>query len=240
MDGMTPDFHTTRWSMVAAAGRSDATGAPEALSELCETYWYPLYAYARRRGLMFEVAEDRTQGFFAALLEKGWVRAADPERGRFRAFLLTAFKRHLNRERQREAAAKRGGGRTHLRLDFDDGERRFLMEPADDMTPERLFDRRWALVLLARTLDDLAGSEADSGRGPQFEQLRAFLPGADRSLTHREAAERLDMTQGAVKTAVHRLRRRYHDRLRAEIAHTVATESEIDAEIADLLAALSR
>ncbi len=235
---MIDDFHTTHWSMVIEAGRKDSAGADAALSDLCEAYWYPLYAYARRRGLPAEEAEDRTQGFFAALLEKEWIVRADPERGRFRAFLLTAFKRHLGRERARERTQRRGGGRTTLRLDFEDGERRYSLEPTHVDTPERLFDRRWALTLLAGTMGRLAAEFEEDGKAELFREIKVFLPGADAAGPQAEIAERLGMTTGAVKVAVHRLRTRYRECLRTQIAQTVESASEIDEELGELLASL--
>ncbi len=238
MGGVTDDFHTTHWSVVIKAGRSDSAGSAAALSDLCETYWYPLYAYARRRGLAAEEAEDRTQGFFAALLEKEWIVRADPERGRFRAFLLTAFKRHLGREREKERALKRGGDRTALRLDFEDGERRYSLEPAHLDTPERLFDRRWALTILARTMERLVQEAAAASKAEQFAALKTSLPGGGDADPQAEIAERLGMSVGAVRVAVHRLRSRYRECLRAEIAQTVDSPDRIDEELGELLASL--
>jgi RNA polymerase sigma-70 factor (ECF subfamily) len=233
------DFHTTRWSVVLAAAGDDPDAARTALADLCEAYWYPLYAYARRRGLSPEAAEDGVQGFFAAFLEKAWAGAADPARGRFRAFLLTAFRRHLGKERDRERAAKRGGGRRPLSLDFGDGERRYASEPAHVETPETLFERRWALTLLERVLAGLAAEMTGAGKTETFEALAAHLPGAGEAPPHAETAGRLGKTEAAVKVAVHRLRARYRERLREEIAQTVASPAEIDDEIRSLLAALS-
>jgi RNA polymerase sigma-70 factor (ECF subfamily) len=234
---MGDDFRTTRWSVVLAAGSRKAPEARRALSDLCETYWYPLYAYARRRTGSRDRAEDLTQGFFAELLAKGWVAGADPERGRFRAYLLTAFKRHMGRVRERDHAQKRGGGRAPLRLDFDDGERMYRLEPSHDLTPERVYDRRWALVLLERVLDRLGRGMEDEGKADRFAVLRTYLTGEGPPL--REAAERLGITEGAAKTAVHRLRSRYRDLLRAEIAETVGSAGDVDSEIRELLAALA-
>jgi RNA polymerase sigma factor (sigma-70 family) len=234
------DFHTTHWSVVLAARGEDTAVSRDALSQLCGTYWYPLYAYARRRGLRTEEAEDGVQGFFASFLQKGWAGAADPERGRFRTWLLTAFRRHLGHERDRARAVKRGGDRTILRLDFDDGERRYSLEPAHVDTPERLFDRRWALTVLDRALAGLREEMRRAGREDRLDALRSFLPGAaEEPIAHREAAERLGITENAAKVAVHRLRTRYRDRLRAEIAETVARPEDVDPEIQDLLRALA-
>lgn len=233
---MGDDFRTTRWSVVLAAGSRKATDARTALADLCETYWYPLYAYARRKSGSRDRAEDLTQGFFAELLAKGWVAGADRERGRFRAYLLTAFKRHMGHEREKDRAQKRGGGRPPLRLDFDDGERLYRLEPSHDITPERVYDRRWALVLLERVLDRLGREMEGEGKVDRFDALRPYLTGEGPPL--REAAERLGVSEGAVKTAVHRLRGRYRDLLRAEIAETVGSTDEVDSEIRELLGAL--
>jgi len=235
---MTGSFAPTRWSVVVAAGGHGTADTHAALTTLCEAYWYPLYAWARRRGRAAADAEDLTQGFFAELLEKGWVEAADPGRGRFRAFLLTAFKRHAGRMRDREAAQKRGGDRVRLSLDFDDGERRYALEPAHETTAERVYERRWALTLLERVLDGLRREAEEAGKGGPFLALCGFLPGGTDDRSYAEVAEGLAMTEGAVKVAVHRLRARYRDRLRAEVAETVATPDEVDAELEALLAAL--
>ncbi|MEN8149235.1 MAG: sigma-70 family RNA polymerase sigma factor [Planctomycetota bacterium] len=227
---MTDAFRTTRWSIVLGAGRASGT----ALTDLCEAYWYPLYAYARRRGHSAETAEDLTQGFFAELLEKNWVVAADREKGRFRAFLLTAFKRHIGHEREKARAKKRGGDRARLSLDFEDGERRYSFEPTHEATPERIFERRWALTLLGRVLDGLA-AETDADL---FAALRPHLTGEPAEETYREIALRLGMSEGGVKTAAHRLRARYRERLRGEIADTVSDPADVEDEIRALMEAL--
>ena len=232
-----PQFHTTHWSLiVAAAGESDHSQA--ALADLCGAYWYPIYAYLRRRGRSAEDARDLTQEFFATLLEKGYLADADPERGRFRAFLLTAVARFALKERDKAAAQKRGGGRSPLSLDFDDGERRYQREPSHDWTPERIFARRWALTLLDRTLASLRGEHDAAGKLPQFEALKMFLTGESGAPPLRQIGEQLGLTEGAVKVAVHRLREKYRERLRAEIAQTLAAQEDVDEELAFLRAAL--
>ena len=231
---MTGGFRTTRWSVVLGAGRASGT----ALTDLCAAYWYPLYAYARRKGHAPDAAEDLTQGFFAELLEKNWVVAADREKGRFRAFLLTAFKRHIGHEREKAAALKRGGGRTRLSLDFEDGERRYSREPAHDLTPERIFDRRWALTLLGRVLDGLAADMEAEGKTSLFEALRPHLTGEPAEETYREIARRLGLSEGGLKTAAHRLRARYRERLRGEISDTVSDPADVQDEIRALMEAL--
>lgn len=235
---MAGSFAPTRWSVVVAAGGPDTAGTRAALETLCEAYWYPLYAWARRRGHAAADAEDRVQGFFAELLEKRWVEAADPARGRFRAFLLTAFRRHVGRVRARDAARKRGGDRTKLSLDFAAGERRYALEPFHEATAERVFERRWALTVLARVLGDLRREAEEEGRGEAFRLLSGFLPGGTEERSYRQVGEALGTSEGAVKIAVHRLRRRYRDRLRAEVAETVADPADVDAELRSLREAL--
>ena len=230
-------FATTRWSLVAAARDPDAPDARRALADLCGLYWYPVYAYVRRRGHDHHRAQDLTQGFFARLLEKHDLAAADRSRGRFRSFLLAACQHYLANQHDHDTARKRGGGVDHLPLDFGDAAGRFAREPADADTPERDFDRRWALALLARTVDELRAEYAESGRAKLFDTLKGCLAGAA-EVSHAELAEQLGMTVGAVKVAVHRLRQRYRDRLRAVIAETVATPEGVDEEIRDLFAAL--
>jgi len=227
-------FHTTRWSVVLDAGGRSSAASHKALTELCSAYWTPLYSFARRRGHDVETARDLTQDFFAAFLEKGWAREADPERGRFRAFLLTAFKRHLGGEFRRRTAQKRGAGQAPLSLDLEEGERRYRLEPAHAVTPDRLFDRQWALVLLERVLDGLKNEMEARGQARMVEVLIPYLHAAGESSSLREAAARLERTEGAVKVALHRLRKRYRERLRNEIGETLADRSQVDDEIRHL------
>jgi RNA polymerase sigma-70 factor (ECF subfamily) len=231
-------FASTRWSLVRAAGRRTSPEADRALASLCEAYWYPLYAHARSRGLSVEEASDRTQGFFARLLEKDDLADADPDRGRFRAFLLTAFRHFLANEWDRERAQRRGGGRPNLSLDFTSGETRFRTEPSHEMTAERNYDRQWALTLLERALGRLREEYQCAGKLGVFDALKPALAG-ERSSPYAELATRLGMTEGAVKTAVHRLRSRCGEILRDEIAQTVTSADEIDDELKLLFAALS-
>jgi RNA polymerase sigma-70 factor (ECF subfamily) len=229
------DFRTTHWSMVLRAGGA-STGAQAALSNLCGAYWYPLYAFIRRQGHTAHDAQDLTQEFFARLLEKGWLDGVARERGRFRTWLLAALEHFLINEWHRARTQKRGGGAILLSLD-DDAEARYLREPADPMTAEKLFDRRWALTLLDRVLARLGGELADAGKAAQFEALK-FCLGGERH-AYAEVARTLGMSEGAVKVAAHRLRERYRALIRAEIAETVATAEEVDGELRDLFAALS-
>jgi RNA polymerase sigma-70 factor (ECF subfamily) len=231
-------FATTRWSLVAAAGQGASPQAQEALATLCRIYWYPLYAYARRQLPGAEDAQDLTQEFFARLLEKDYLQAADPQRGKFRSFLLTAFKRFLAKERDRAHAQKRGGGRPLLPLDFQTGEQQYQQEPADHATPETLYERRWALTLLEQTLARLRQELVNTGKQKLFEVLKGTLTGEDTVEPYADIATQLDLSVQAVKVAVHRLRRRYAELLRAEIAQTVANPQDVEDELRDLFAAV--
>ena len=233
-----PQFHTTHWSLVVAAAGQAGEKPRAALEELCQAYWYPIYAFIRRRGSSAEDARDLTQEFFATLLEKGYLADADPERGRFRAFLLTAVARFVAKQQEKATAQKRGGGRRLLSLDFDAGEFRYQHEPSHDWTPERIFERRWALTLLDRTLAALRQEHAAAGKLPLFETLKVFLTGEAGAPPLRQVADELALTEGAVKVAVHRLRQKYREQLRAEIAQTLTAAEDVENELAILLAAL--
>lgn len=227
-------FEQTRWSLIARAGQE----APTALSQLIGIYWYPLYAFARRGGRDLHASQDVVQSFFAALIEKRFLESADPERGRFRTFLLTAFKRHASKERAKERALKRGGDRVKLSLDFEAGEARYRLEPFDEMTPERLYERRWALALLDKVLGDLEREYGARDESEAFTELRAFLvPGVD-AAAKAAAAERLGTTPEAFRVALHRLRKRYRQRIESEILETVSGPHEVAAEIQHLMTAL--
>jgi RNA polymerase sigma-70 factor (ECF subfamily) len=231
-------FASTRWSLVAAAGQGASPEAHEALAVLCQVYWYPLYAYARRHLGKIEDAQDATQEFFAHLLEKDYLQAADPNRGKFRSFLLTAFKHFLSKERDRANAQKRGGGRRNLNLDFHAGENRYHLEPQDRGTPESIYERRWALTLLEQALTLLRQEFARAGKQKLFEGLKGMLTGDSIAEPYSQIAEKLSMTEQAVKVAVHRLRQRYRELLREEIAQTVSNNDEIDDELRDLFNAV--
>lgn len=224
--------------MVNAAGRTRDDRASAALAELCEIYWPPLYGYLRRRGYRADEAQDLTQGFFARLLETQAIRAADPARGRFRAFLLTALKHYVINEYERAAAARRGGRQVHLQLDFAEAERAFAAERREE-TPDRLFDRKWAAIVLERALDRLRDEYAVSGRADVARALLPYLTDSTDLQPYRAVAADLGLSEGAVKVAVHRLRQRYGVILRAEVAETVAGEGEVDAELRELLRAVS-
>jgi len=229
-------FAATRWSIVlAAGGEHDATATRRALEELIQAYWFPLYAYVRRQGCQAVAAEDLVQGFLARLLEKEDLAQVDRSKGRFRSFLLAAMKNFMANERARDRALKRGGGVRVLALDSLDAEARYAVEPAEDMTPERLFDRRWALAVLDQVLARLRREFLDAGNGALFEAIKDCLTPDRGKLPYAQLARRLGMTEGALKVAVHRMRRRYRDLLRHEIAQTVETPAQVDEEIAYLL-----
>jgi RNA polymerase sigma-70 factor (ECF subfamily) len=228
-------FPTTCWSVVLAARGLPRGDARAALETLCAAYWFPLYAFIRGRGHPAHAAEDLTQSFFARLIEKGVLDAVDRNKGRFRAFLLATCKDFLSNHRDRENCQKRGGGRRFVPIDAED---RLAAGWEQDLTPEALFDRRWALALLDRVLNRLAGEMERAGRAPLLDRLKPALLGDDQALSYAAVAEQLGMTEGAVKVAAHRLRGRYRDILRDEIARTVAEPADIDDEIRDLFRAL--
>jgi RNA polymerase sigma factor (sigma-70 family) len=232
------DFQTTHWSLVAAAGQDDSA-ARQALAELCERYWYPLYAYVRRRTPDVHEAQDLTQAFFAHLLDRKAVAVADRERGRFRSFLLASLRNFLANEHERAAAAKRGGGRPVVSLDFDEGESRLKLEPVDELTPERLFERQWTLTLLDDVVRRLEAELTSAGKGDQFRVLKPFLAGPSNDQPYGSAAAELGMTEEAVRQAVHRLRKRYRELLRAAVAETLDASEDVDDEIQRLIASLS-
>ena len=233
-----PWLSTTQWSVILAAGETQSCLSKEALALLCQKYWYPLYVYARRRGHDEDGARDVTQSFFTRLLEKKSIKIASRERGRFRSFLLVSFKNFLSNEWDRERAAKRGGGKPQVSLDLHDAEGRYVREPVDPRTPEEAFDRRWALEQLDRVLGLLRDEMVDAGGETKFDLLKDFLMLDISTKTYAEVAGSLDMTEGAVKVAVHRMRRRFGLLLRAEIARTVSDEEEIGGEIRYLISAL--
>ena len=222
-----------------AAGSPSSSHYQEALGTLCRTYWFPLYAYLRRNGYDTHQAEDHTQAFFTYLLEKRGLRVVDPERGKFRSFLLATLKHFVADERDRARAQKRGGGQKILPLDFENAETRYSFEPAHQLSPEKLFEKSWALTVLARTMARLKAESVSTNKQKLFDRLKVYLTAKRDSIPYRDVAAELDMTEGAVKVAVHRLRTRYRELLRDEIAQTVAAEGEIDEEIRDLFTALA-
>ena len=234
------DFETTHWSRVLAAGSQSTVRSREALATLCETYWYPLYAYLRRRDHSIEDAEDLTQGFFTRVLEKGLLQVADPKRGSFRSFLLTSLKHYVANERNHAQAQKRGGVVPPLPLEFEIAGSRYLREPHDESTPETVFDRRWALTVLDRVLMRLRTDFSQRGKEVLFDRLKVHLVGAERQSSCRETAAALGMSEAAVRVAVHRLRQRFGELLRDEIGQTVSTHEEVEDEIQHLIRALAR
>lgn len=225
--------------MVLTAGRRDTTHARAALEKLCQTYWYPLYAYVRRRGHSPADSQDLTQAFFARLLERNWVGRADQQKGHFRSFLLSAMNHFLADEWDRVRAQKRGGGVAPLPLQFDTAETRYGLEPADQVTPESSYERRWALTLLDEVLRRLRLEYEQEGRAELFAALHPCLVGDRTAQPYAELAVQLRVSEGTVKSAVHRLRQRYRQLLRDEIAQTVVESSEVDEELRHLFAVLA-
>ncbi len=221
-----------------AAGKPEGDEAHEALSSLCQRYWFPLYAYVRRRVPSLHEAQDLTQEFFVRLLEKNALAKAAPERGRFRNFLLASLNNFLANEWDRASAQKRGGGCQPLPLDLNTGESRLSLEPAHNLTPERLYEREWTLALLGLAMDRLRADCESSGKLRQFELLKGALAGGGEKLSYTTIAAELGMTEEAVRQAAHRLRKQYREFLRAEVAQTVSDSSEVDEEIRSLLATL--
>jgi RNA polymerase sigma factor (sigma-70 family) len=228
-------FGTTHWSLVLKAGR----GADEALLKLCKIYWPPLYAYTRRRGHGFHEAQDLTQGFFAHILENRAFERVAPHKGRFRSFLLVSLKHFLDSEWHKQQTLKRGGQQVFISWDELKPEDRELVEPADQWTPEKAFNRRWALMLLERVMEQLRKECAAARKEELFEKLREYLTGDKHGKSYQEIATELNMSEGAVKVTVHRLRRRFGELVREQVDRTVASPEEIDDEIRQLFAALS-
>lgn len=234
------EFRTTHWSAVLAARDSNSSQAEEALAELCQTYWYPLYAYVRRRGNNPTEAEDLTQSFFARLLEKNYIGDITPGMGRFRSFLLTSLKHFLANEWDRAQSIKRGGGKVILSLDDQDPETRYQFEPVEDVTPETLFEQKWALTVLERVLAQLRQEFVATEKAELFDHLKVFLSAEEPGCSYAEMGARTGLKEGTVKVAVHRLRRRYGELLRAEIGHTVSEPSQVEDEVRYLISVLSR
>jgi RNA polymerase sigma factor (sigma-70 family) len=237
-DARKQHFATTRWSIVLAAGDVDRQGSRAALAQLCESYWYPVYAYVRRRVHDVHEAQDLTQTFFSYLLEKQTIARADPGRGRFRAFLLTALQNFLANEWDKARAAKRGGGKIELSLDFDAGESRYQIEPSHELTAERLYERRWVLTILDQVLESLRSELTQDGKPQYFEQFKGALTGEATAEGYTQAAVALGITPAAAKQAAYRLRKRYRELFRAEVARTVEREEDVDQEIGRLLSVL--
>lgn len=245
---MTPDtepapsrrdyFATTHWTVVLRAGRHASPQSDSALEELCRAYWYPIYTYIRRQGHAREDAEDLTQAFFVRFLAKNFLQQVDSTKGRFRAFLLASVKHFLANERDRSNSQKRGGGVAHLSLDWDDAETRYRIEPADNLSPDKLYDRTWALTLLEGVISRLRDESRVDNRAELFEQLKPCLMGKG-NIDYSQSAAALGMSEGAVRVAVHRLRQRYRAVLREQIAQTLGDPDQIEDELRSLFSALA-
>ncbi|HYF49694.1 MAG TPA: sigma-70 family RNA polymerase sigma factor [Planctomycetota bacterium] len=237
--GRPATFATTRWSVVIAAGAKPSADSEKALATLCETYWYPIYAFVRRRGHPSEEAKDLTQEFFARLLEKNSLQVATPDKGRFRSYLLAAVKHFLADKWDYQRAQKRGGGKHVLRLEMDRAEEHYVREPSHDLTPEKIFERRWALTLLERVVEKLRSEYRRTGKAEVFEALKGMLGKGSAETSYAEAAAELKISPGAARVAVHRLRQRYAHVLEQEIAETVADARDIKHELKHLFEALA-
>jgi len=233
-----PLFVTTRWSVVLAAQDRSSPDSAAALETLCRAYWYPLYAYVRRLGRSPHDAQDLTQEFFARLLAQDWLRVVTPEKGRFRTFLLVAIKRFLTNEWHRDMRQKRGAGQQPLSLDTAEAEHRFAVEPP--LTPDELYERRWAMTLLDESLERLHHEFARAGREQEFNSLKEWLTAERGSIPYGQIAGALGTTEGAARVAVHRMRKQFRQLFRQTIAETVDTASDVDAEMRHLVAVLSR
>lgn len=232
-------FATTHWTVVLAAGRRSTPQADRALEELCRTYWYPLYAFVRRQGYSKEDAEDLTQGFFARFLARNYLEGLSSEKGRFRAFLLVALKHFLANEYDRAGRQKRGGGVAPLSLDWQDADTRYQIDPADQLSPDKLYDRAWAVTLLEQVITRLRDECAAEGKGKVFEQLKPFLMAGQSDIPYAEAAGKLGLNEGAARVAVHRLRKRYRELLRGEISQTLSDPADVEEEMRALFRAFA-
>lgn len=235
IEPMSDRFRTTSWSLVLCARNRATPESQQALSRLCEAYWGPLYSYVRRQGYGVDDARDLTQGYFCVLLEKDYLDDVDPRAGRFRWFLLASLKHFLSNERDRERAKKRGGGQVRISLDTDLAETQHRQAFADELTAETLFERRWARTVIERTKGRLGEEFAEKGKRRQFELLRGQLTGDEANLPRDATAKELEMSDGAVRVAIHRMRRRFGELLRDEVAQTVADPAEVDDELRHLL-----
>lgn len=226
-----PLFATTSWNVVLVAGGQGTPESMQAWEALCRTYWYPLYAFVRRQGYQQEDAQDLVQEFFSRLLAKDYIARADPDKGRFRSFLLTGIKRLLYDEHDKGGRLKRGGGLAVFSLDAGAAEDRYQLEPPDNQTPEALYERSWATALLEHAADRLRAEYQEAGKGDLFEQLTEFRLDAEDPRTYAEVAARLRLSEGAVKSGIHRLRQRHHQLVREEIGKTLANPSELEEEV---------
>ena len=231
-------FATTRWTRVLLARDANSTEARDALAELCGSYWYPLYAFVRRSGHGPHDSQDLVQEFFARLLSRDWLAQVDRAKGRFRSFLLAAMKHFLANEWDKSQALKRGGDQQFISLDQNAAEARYGLEPAHSDSPDKIFERRWAMMLLEKVLARLREEHARQGKERTFEELKNSLAGSRESLPYAEIGARLGVSEGAVKVTVHRFRQRYRELLREEVARTVATPEEVDEELRELFEVL--
>lgn len=228
-------FKTTQWSLVLSADGSPGSASFRALEKLCQTYWFPVYTFIRRQAKSPEDAQDLTQEFFSRFLARGGFSKADRERGRFRSFLLTSVKHFLTEDWRKANRQKRGGGQLVLSYTADEAESRYTAEPMDELTPDRVFDQRWAEALLERVMARLRMDYEVTGRAAIYQQLQQLIWGGNSELSYEEMGAKLGMNEGAVKVAVHRLRQRFREQLHAEVAETVDKESDVDSEIRHLL-----
>ena len=227
----SPIFATTHWSVVLAAANRQSPEAAVALERLCKTYWYPLYAYIRRRGYSAQDAEDLTQSFFAHLLERHALHRVSPAKGKFRSFMLASLNYFLADQFDRNSAQKRGGGQTLISFEVHDAEDRFRFEPMDVCSPDKIFERRWALTLLDRVLALLKDEFAEAGKSVRFDRLSIYLVSKSGESSYAEAARELGQTEHAVKKAIQRMRQRFYELFREEVANTVATQAEVEEEL---------
>ena len=240
MPAAAASFHTTHWTIVMTAAQSQVEGGPAALAELCRLYWYPLYVFARRRGHSPDDAQDLTQGFFLHLLEHRALTRVDRLKGKFRSFLITLFKNYLSIEAHRARCLKRGGNCEFVTLDLERAESRYLLEPMDALTAEKIFDARWAMTLLGRAMTLLGEEYTAQNKTSTFEMLEAFLDLSDSKAPppYEQVADALQVSVGSVKTLIHRLRKRFASILREEVGRTVSNPAEVDGEIHALCDAL--
>jgi len=231
-------FHTTHWTVVLAARDKNGVGAQEALSALCSTYWYPIYAFVRRHGSTPHEAEDLTQEFFYRFLERHSLGSVKPTAGKFRSFLLACLKNFLSNERERTGAQRRGGGQVLMSLDTADAESRYLLEPAHNVTPEAMFERRWALAVLAQAMTELRKEFAAANRQDELEDFAGFLPGGHATRPRAELAAKRSVSAGAIDVAIHRLRQRFGALVRDQVAQTVSTDTEVEEELRHLISVL--
>jgi RNA polymerase sigma factor (sigma-70 family) len=235
----TQSFPTTHWSLLTTAGEIQSPGSAEALAELCGSYWYPVYCYVRRTGSDPHTAQDLTQEFFARLIKQNFISGAAQEKGRFRSFLLIALKRFLVNEWERTQAQKRGGGQAIVSLDATEAEERYQLEPIDEMTAERIYERRWAMALLDEVMNRLGAEQAEAGKTELFEALKIFLYRDKSDMSQEQIGERFGLSESAIKSAVHRLRQRYRELLYETVGKTVANRIDVEDELRHLFHVLS-